>query len=253
MHPESGQEAILAAAKLQSISDFGRDDIFIAGYPKSGNTWMQCLIAGVLFGLDTRLTPDSLVQTLVPDTHLQKFYKRFLTPTFFKTHSLPQSAYKKVIYLARDGRDVMVSYFHFLSAFGNRPAFLELVTTGQGLFPCRWHEHVETWMANPHSAQMMVVRYEALKRDPVPVLEEICHFADLERERSLLEKVAQNSTFEAMRERERELGWENAAWPRDKAFMRRGVVSSFQDEMPQPVLQAFMASALPAMKLLGYC
>jgi Sulfotransferase domain len=252
MHSESDPDAILAAAKLRSISDFEPEDIFIAGYPRSGNTWMQCLIAGVIFGLDPRLTPDSLVQSLVPDVHYQKFYKRHITPTFFKTHNLPQPEYRRVIYLARDGRDVMVSYFHFLGALGNHPDFLKLVTTDEGLFPCRWHEHVEAWMANPHGAQIMVIRYEALKKNPVTVLQEICDFAGLERERNLLERVAQSSTFTVMRDRERKLGWENTGWPKDEAFMRRGVVNSFEDEMPETVLRAFMASSLPAMNLLGY-
>jgi len=244
--------AILAATKLRSISDFEPEDIFIAGYPKSGNTWLQCLLAGVIFGIDVRLTPDSLVQTLVPDTHYQQFYKRFVTPTFFKTHSLPEPKYRRVIYLARDGRDVMVSYFHFLSALGNAPDFLKLVTTGEGLFPCQWHEHVEAWMANPYEAQMIVIRYEALNKDPVTALQTICDFADLKRERSLLERVAQSSTFAMMSERERKLGWENTGWPKDKAFMRRGIVGSYEDEMPDTVLRAFMASSLPAINLLGY-
>ena len=29
------------------------NDIFIVGFPKSGNTWMQSLIAGIQYGIDT--------------------------------------------------------------------------------------------------------------------------------------------------------------------------------------------------------
>jgi hypothetical protein len=141
---------LLAAAKLLRMNDFDPNDIFTVGYPKSGNTWMQHLLAGLVFGIEPRLGPDSLVQDLVPDVHFSKFYKRYLTPTFFKTHDLPEPKYRRVIYLVRDGRDAMVSYFHHLAALGKRPDCLKLVATGEGLFPCRWHEHVEAWLKNPY-------------------------------------------------------------------------------------------------------
>ncbi|HTD14215.1 MAG TPA: sulfotransferase domain-containing protein [Chthoniobacterales bacterium] len=242
---------ILATAKLQPISETCPGDIFIAGYPRSGNTWMQYLIAGVMLDLNPRLAPDPLVQSLVPDVHLTKFYKRFGTPTFFKTHHLPQPEYRRVIYLVRDGRDAIISYFHFLAALGEAPDFLKLVTTGEGLFPCRWHEHIEAWLANPHGAEMMIIRYESLKQDIVGELKRISQFAGLERDRSMLERIAQNSTFAAMSERERKLGWQDA-WPKDKAFVRRGIVGSFRDEMPEAVLEAFMKSSMPALKRLDY-
>ena len=59
----------------------------------------------------------------------------------------------------------MVSYFHHLTALGNPLDFFKLVATGEGLFPCRWHEHIDAWTANPHGAQMITISYEMLKRD----------------------------------------------------------------------------------------
>jgi hypothetical protein len=245
------EREILAAAKLQPISEICPNDIFIAGYPRSGNTWMQYLIASLTLDLDPSLAPDALIQSLVPDVHAAQFFKRFNTPTFFKTHHLPRPEYRRVIYLIRDGRDAMVSYFHFLSALGDSPDFVKLVATGEGLFPCRWHEHIEAWLANPHRAEMMIIHYESLKRDTAGELQRICQFAGLERDRSQLERIAQNSTFGAMRARETKLGWQDE-WPKDKAFVRRGIVGSFKDEMPKPVLDAFMQLSLPTLQRLGY-
>jgi Sulfotransferase domain len=126
------EKQIFESVKLEPISETRLEDIFIVGYPRSGNTWMQYLIAGAILDLNPRLAPDSLVQSLVPDVHATRFYKRFGTPTFFKTHHLPQSEYRRVLYLVRDGRDVMVSYFHYLAALAEAPDFLALVKTGQG-------------------------------------------------------------------------------------------------------------------------
>jgi hypothetical protein len=236
----------------RSIEDVDSGDIFVVGYPKSGNTWMQYLLAGLGFGIDARLAPDSLVQELIPDMHSKRFYRRHLTPTFFKTHQLPQRQFRKVIYLVRDGRDVMVSYFHHLNALGHPIDYLKLVETGEGLYPCRWHEHVESWLANPYGAEIITVKYESLYRDAVGELEKICTFTGFERERDMLQSIAQKTTFEVMRGREKKLGWENSLWPRDRAFIRRGKIGSFTDEMPEQALEAFLKMSRPALHRVGY-
>jgi hypothetical protein len=246
----NARDEVLGAAQLRRIGDFDPNDIFIVGYPKSGNTWMQYLLAGLVFGTNSRIVPDSLVQDLVPDVHYNRFYTRHLTPTFFKTHDLPRPEYRKVIYLVRDGRDVMVSYFHHLTALEGPQDYMKLVI-GDGLFPCRWHEHVEAWLANPHGVEIITISYENLRRKTVSGLQRICDFAGLKRERSLLKYVARNSTFERMREHERKMGWVNA-WPKDKPFIRRGKVGSYKDEMPAEVLAAFQGLSMTTLKRLGY-
>ena len=54
----------------------------------------------------------------------------------------------------------MVSYFHYLAAIGQRTDCLKLVVIGEGLFPCRWHEHAQAWLKNPYQAEMSIVSYE---------------------------------------------------------------------------------------------
>ena len=118
---------------------------YIAAYPKSGNTWMQNLIAGVLLESSSPLLAQNLVNELVPDVHAKKYYKRFFEPTIFKTHALPKAQYKKVIHLVRDGRDVMVSY-HKMGVNKNAsfPHTLEdMVVEGKGVSPSKWHLHTE--------------------------------------------------------------------------------------------------------------
>jgi hypothetical protein len=164
---------------------------------------------------------------------------------------LPEPKHRRVIYLVRDGRDAMVSYFHRLAAIGQRPDCLKLVVTGEGLFPCRWHEHAQAWLKNPYQAGMIIVSYEMLKIDPATELQKICDFSGLNRERTWLEFLPRNSTFVVMRDKEREFGWANPAWPKDKAFIRRGKIRSFRDEMSAEIPEAFLNVLAPALKRMG--
>ena len=47
---------------LQPISETSPADIFVCGYPRSGHTWFQNLLAGVVFGVDPEFAHDSLIQ-----------------------------------------------------------------------------------------------------------------------------------------------------------------------------------------------
>jgi|ERR1017187_1626423 hypothetical protein len=235
------------------MGSYQPDDLFIIGFPKSGHTWTQNLIAEALYGFSAETTPDKLIQDLVPDIHYRKYYKRYHSPMFFKAHALPAPEFRRVIYLLRDGRDAIVSYLHHLEAIERRNMdFLHLVKTGEGLFPCKWHEHVGRWQANPFQASMLVVRYENLIQDTVQQLGRMLSFAGIERSSAQLEAAVRRSSFSSMQEREKQSGLENSQWPKDRLFVRRGKVGSFQDEMPTEVQQAFLLEAAPMMNQLGY-
>lgn len=252
--PANDPEAdIISAAGFRRITDFDAKDIFVVGYPKSGNTWVQNLIAGAVYGVDLELTPDSLVQELIPDVHGKTVYKRYGSPVFFKSHAVPNPQYRRVIYLLRDGRDVMVSYYHYLNALKKDPIdLLELVQMREGLFPCQWHEHVRQWLANPHQAEMLILKYEDLKKNPRQELLRICAFAGFARSASALEHAIQKASFAAMQKREIALGWDNARWPKDKLFVRRGEVGSYRDEMPPEVQKFFLREAKGVLQQTGY-
>lgn len=234
------------------------EDIFIVGYPKSGNTWFQYLISGIVYGADPELTPDSVVQELVPDVHAKQHYKRFATPTFFKSHDVPGPEHRRVVYLLRDGRDAMVSFHHYIRVclHPNVPLleFVQNVRNWSGQGP--WSEHVESWLSNPFRAEMITIRYEDLLEDTVRELRRFCAFANIQPARGHLESVAARATFAKMRQKEiNQNGWANgshASWPRDQFFIRRGQKGSYRDEMPAEVLDAFMRDAGATLSKCGY-
>lgn len=236
----------------QPIAQIEPADVFIVAYPKSGITWFQSLVAGAVYGLDPRQAPDRLTQDLAPDVHYKSAYKRYRTPMFFKSHHLPRPEYRRVVYLLRDGRDVMVSYRHHLHALGQGNVDFARLIEGDGLFPCKWHEHVEQWTANPFDAEMLVIRYEDLQIDAAGQLARFCAFVDEPRDAAELTRVAERCSFSAMQQRERRFGWDNPAWPKEQPFVRRGVVGSHRDEMTPEMLALFMADAAPTLRSYGY-
>jgi cephalosporin hydroxylase len=235
------------------IHQTGAQDVFIVGYPKSGNTWYQNLVSGLVFGCNPALTSDHVIQELVPDVHSKKFFRRFGDRAFFKSHHLPRREYRHVVYLLRDGRDAMVSYFHHLNALNPTPVdFARIVKDGEGLFPGKWSDHVNAWMENPFKARLIVVRYEDLKRDCLKELRRLCEFLEIEREDSWLQLVAEGAEFSRMQNKESTQGWANSAWPKDKKFVRRGEVGSYRDEMSPEVLDCFLAEASETLAKHGY-
>jgi len=172
---------------------------------------------------------------------------------FFKTHDMPKPCHRRVIHLLRDGRDVMVSYFHYLITITRNENldFLELVRDGKDLFPCKWHEHTQRWLANPYDAEILRVKYEHLKSNPLNEMRKLCRFAGLERDDEFLKTVIDHASFDSMRRREVELGW-SGPWPKEKYFVRRGKVGSYQDEMPESALKYFMDEAGGALRDCGY-
>jgi hypothetical protein len=214
---------------------------------------MQSLIAGVVYDIDPETAPDALIQQLVPDVHWQQRPRGPNTPLFFKSHHLPRPEYRRVVYLLRDGRDVMVSYYHHLAALNKaEPDFLGMARGDAQLWPCKWHEHVEAWLANPFDAQMLVLRYEHLQTAPVEALTRLCKFADLRCDEACMARVVKSTSFEKMRLKEASQGFANPVWPRDKFFIRRGQVGSYRDEMPADVLAAFLEDARPTLLKCGY-
>lgn len=240
---------------LVPIDQTKPDDIFIVGFPKSGNTWMQSLTSGLLYGIDTNFMPDKLAQEIVPDVHARKYYKRFGTFNLFKTHHLPQPEYRKVIYLVRDGRDAMVSYWHYNQKLGKKASLKEMVENGTNLFPSKWFEHVREWKKNPYDAEMIFVRYEDLLNQPLNELKKICSFLGLERSDELLERVISGNSINKMRQRvEKTGGMGNSSWSgsKGKNFFRKGVSGTYLNEMEMSLQDYFNNEASEELDFFKY-
>lgn len=248
-------ENFIAENTLLPINEIWDGDIFIAGYPKSGNTWLQTIISGILYGINTTYLSDKLSQEIIPDVHARKYYKRFGAINFFKTHHLPKPEYKNVIHLVRDGRDSMVSYFYMNKILGKNYTLKDMIVDGNGLFPSKWHTHTKAWLENPYNANIITIRYEDLHFQPIKALKEICRFTNLERSDQILSEIITGSTIENMRKRVEETGgMGHSDWEGKKGvlFFREGRIGDYKTTIPADLIDYFNKESETELKHLGY-
>uniref|UniRef100_A0A672G3Q1 Sulfotransferase n=1 Tax=Salarias fasciatus TaxID=181472 RepID=A0A672G3Q1_SALFA len=143
------------------------DDILIATYPKAGTTWVSYILDLLYFG---HLSPER--QKTVPITERVPFLevtnlttasgtelaeKLLTTPRLIKTHLpvqfVPKSFWEhncRMIYVARNAKDNMVSYFHFarmtdlLPEPGDWTCYFQSFLAGKVPFGS-WFDHVNGW------------------------------------------------------------------------------------------------------------
>jgi len=235
-----------------SIDDTKEQDVFLAGYPKSGNTWLQNIITGLILNMDTNNLSDLLSQTIVPDVHNSKFYQRFYKTMYFKTHHLPLPNYQKVIHLVRDGRDVLWSYYQMHLNMNKLITLQEIVIKDKGLFPCSWQEHTRAWLDNPYEAKILRIRYELLLNDPLSELKKICEFVELERTEKDLRIIMEGNSFQQMKKKEEIFGKYNVHFNPKGNFLRKGITGNYKSGFSPELLEKFQELAGEELIELNY-
>jgi hypothetical protein len=211
------------------------DDVFIVTYPRSGTTWMQMILY--------QLTTDGSMD--IP--HISEYcpwFERSLrsgrgfetrpSPRIFKSHlpyrRIPKGPCK-YIYVARDGKDVAVSYYHLCRAYtGLETPFDEFfqrylrgsVESGS------WFEHVKGWWRHRNDSNVLFLTYEELTRDLEGCIRRIADFCGLEVSADRFPQIVERSRFRFMKEHESvfdpamETLWEQGV--QVNSFIRNGKV-----------------------------
>lgn len=230
------------------IDRSSEQDIFVCGYPKSGNTWVQNLLTSLLLGLEPRYLTDSLVQEVVPDVHVSSFYKRFFDTAYFKTHHLCQSRYRRIVHLVRDPRDVAASYYHFNLAKGKQTTLDQVVE-----FLIRtWRNHSETFLGVAGERDMLLLRYENLLAQPEREIERLVQFCCLDRPIAIRDRTIEGNRFSRIAERERKFGMANPRWPKEKSFFRKGQAGTSCETLNQENIAKIEFALSDLMSELGY-
>ncbi len=244
-------------------------DVFILGHPKSGNTWLAYMVAILLRKDHQGEVTLKNVGDYVPTAHgydsAIAMHGRLPDPRFFRNEvPLYPGLYPRVLYLVRDPRAVLVSYYQMHRVlFGHAglsfEAFLnEYLTLGyireRGPL-VRWDRQVLSWMHRAErDPRVMVVKYEEMVRDRRAMLEAIARFSGISYNAEDLALAVARGTFEAMQRNEDAHGAESytAEQGRRGRFVRRGKVDGWKDEVDRRLAEQIEAAFAPAMRKAGY-
>jgi hypothetical protein len=244
-------------------------DTFLVGHPKSGNTWITYMLATLVeknFG--KRATLANL-QEFVPAFHASDLkiesHSKLLDPRMFRNEG-PKfpDLYPRTIYIVRDPRAVLLSYYHHClhdtrDENWKLDDFIdEMLEHGciKRLEPyiVRWDKQVGDWLERANHQPVQIVKYENMKKDRRAVLQEVVRFAGITCTEQDIAQAVERSSFENMRKEEEAHGAEPYSGTKGEGgfFMRRGKVDSWKEELSDRAKARIEKEFGGTMRKLGY-
>ncbi|MEM6263236.1 MAG: sulfotransferase domain-containing protein [Bacteroidota bacterium] len=230
------------------------EDVFIASYPKSGNTWTRFVLAHLL----TRNTKDLNFQNYdqyVPELGVHdEFIINRPPPRLMKTHVHPQDYMNKAVYVIRDPRDVYVSYYYYLRKryYSEELTFEEFFLNSEIPFG-RWKEHVEAWDKHQNK---IVIRYEDLLANPEGEFQRLIDFVpEFELRIEDLPEALNQSSFDRLKQKEKAFGRAFRSKEDEKRanrFMRKGVKGDWKSMFTPFMLDQLYEKSEAMMSKYGY-
>lgn len=245
------------------------DDAFLVGHPKSGNTWLAYMVAILIQGeAHDRVTLKNVAE-FVPFVHGRddkiRRYGNLPGPRLFRNEN-PQypELYPRTIYLFRDPRAVLVSFWHMYQVMFDDhrlglEEFIDQYMSMGGIFETwnskltRWDLQVVDYLRRAQTNnRILTVRYEDMILDRHACLERVAGFLSLRSDG--IEIASRRGSFDSMREVEEKFGAEayEGKARGDGKFVRVGKVDGWREEMPAAVASRIEKEFGPAMQRAGY-
>lgn len=244
--------------------EFRNDDIIISTYAKAGTTWMQQIVAQLLFGgdpnlevaemspwMDLRLPPKEIkLQSVSEQTH-----RRFLK-THLPVDALRFSEKAKYIYIGRDARDVIWSMYNhhvnanqfWYDALNKTPGLIgpEIEKPSEDIkeywnewlqkdgFPFwPFWENVKSWWEIRNLPNVMFIHFSDLKKDMPAEIRKIAAFLEIEINEETWPAILEYCSFKWMKENAtKSVPLAGAAWDDGaKVFINKGVNGRWADTL----------------------
>jgi Sulfotransferase domain len=237
------------------------DDTFIASYPRSGNTWTRFLIANLMHP-DKPVTFAN-IETIIPDATAlsSRELKRVPRPRLIKTHEYFEPRYRKVIYLVRDPRDVVLSLYNFRRKYRSVDDSYPIERyVAERFLPgdldVSWGEHVGSWLGTRmNHPGFLLVRYEDLLQDPTRELCRLASFLGIAANTEMVTQAIERSSANRLRQLEIV---EHEAWVTTKGkradvpFIAEAVAGTWKQKLPEPSAALIESAWGHLMNSVGY-
>jgi aryl sulfotransferase len=252
-------------------------DIFVCTPPKCGTTWMQAIVASLLWPGNDGPKPIMTVSPWLdaeffPIEEIAARLEAQAHRRFVKTHTpadgIPWWSDARYVFVARDPRDAFISMCHHLEVFKdevredlNARALADGVPPMPGWngdvhgFFAIWLasgavlSHVATFWERRAEPNLLLVHFDDLKADLGAEMRRVAGFLGIEVPGALWPAVVERCTFEAMRARGDEIGtfWNFEGGAR--SFLFKGTNGRWRDVLTQEEVAAYQrraAEILPA-------
>ena len=188
--------------------------IWLASYPKSGNTWARFLLYSALFG-QPRASID--ISRKIPDIHRplpfdQPADGRLLVKSHFalgpKHPKLGLT--ERAILITRDPKDVLLSGLNYRRLAGMAPTAMPDAAYARDFIRHlgdpdwneqgfgTWPSHAQSWLTNT-SFPVLRIRYEDLHADTAAALRQLLAFVGIDRSDAAIQSAVAAASFESMR------------------------------------------------------
>lgn len=193
---------------LHGIDQILQDDIYVASYPRSGNTWTRFILAYLIHGTNDTLDSRS-IDTIVPDVYYSvNRINQQTSRRLIKIHEPVLDACPRVIYVHRDYREALVSYWHFMrrkECFAG--TFSEFVRSPATKRHGSWKQHIKALnrRLQRDPSTIHVIGYDQLRNQFQQTIERLVtwsgigHGVDLQQleQRTAMETVASSDQNDA--------------------------------------------------------
>jgi len=233
------------------------NDVFLASYPRSGNTWLRFALGEALSGKSIHF--DN-VDDVIPEL---KWHRRGM-PLFadggrlIKTHEPWRKEYRKAIYIVRDGRDCALSQYARSTQLQivepDLDEFLLMFLEGRVHGYGSWAPHIRAWLNSPlaRSGNLLVVKFEDLRRNPEESLTRMVQFAGAPKSAEEIRAALANNSVDQMRAKEVKSKKLYQSTTEVGRFVRKGAVQGWKNVLTPAQAELFEKYAGAELAQMGY-
>ncbi|XP_076615371.1 sulfotransferase 1C1-like [Chaetodon auriga] len=196
-------------------------DLLIATYPKAGTTWTQEIVDLLLHNGDAEAckraptpirSPFLEIKFPPPMSSGLDLLTKMDPPRIIKTHLpfqlVPTGFWEnkcKTIYVARNAKDNLVSYYHFDCMNLTQPepgpweGYIHKFMRGE-LAWGSWYDHVKGFWEERKKRNILYLFYEDMKENPRHEVERIMRYLDLSLSDEVIRNIVELTSFKKMKE-----------------------------------------------------